>query len=124
MSFNSKDDKYVNSVSYTDKCLWDFITSVQNEDWYSNTLFVIVADHSHSSPRDWRVAQKERFQVPMLWFGEVLKKNYKGREWDKLSSQIDITPTILKQLDQDNRAYKFGSDIFNSVHQAFVPYAF
>ena len=124
LSFNSKEDKYVNSVAYTDKCLGGFITSVKNEDWYANTLFVIVADHSHSSPRGWRVAQKERFKIPMLWFGEVLKRDYKGSKWGKLSSHIDITPTILGQLGQDNTAYKFGRDIFNKEQKAFVPYAF
>ena len=35
----------------------------------ANTLFVIMADHSHNSPRNWRVAQNERFKIPMLWFG-------------------------------------------------------
>ena len=124
LSFNSKEDKYVNSVAYTDKCLGDFIASVKNEDWYANTLFVILADHSHNSPRNWRVAQKERFKIPMLWFGEVLKPNYKGSKCDKLSSHIDITPTILDQLDQDNTANKFGRDIFNKQQQVFVPYAF
>jgi len=124
LSFNSKEDKYVNSVAYTDKCLGDFLASVKNEDWYPNTLFVIVADHSHSSPRGWRVAQKERFKIPMLWFGEVLKQNYKGHKWDKLSSHIDITPTILLQLGHDNTAYNFGRDIFNKEQKAFVPYAF
>ena len=34
--------------------------SVKLEDWYENTLFVIVADHSHNSPKGWRVAQKEK----------------------------------------------------------------
>jgi phosphoglycerol transferase MdoB-like AlkP superfamily enzyme len=124
LSFNSKEDKYVNSIAYTDKCLGNFMTSVKNEDWYANTLFVIVADHSHSSPMGWRVAQKERFKIPMLWFGEVLKQNYKGSKWDKLSSQIDITPTILGQLGQDNTTYKFGRDIFNKERKSFVPYAF
>ena len=52
--------------------------SVKDEDWYQNTLFVIVVDHSHNSPRKWRVAQKERFKIPMLWYGEVLKEAYQG----------------------------------------------
>jgi phosphoglycerol transferase MdoB-like AlkP superfamily enzyme len=124
LSFNSKEDKYVNSVAYTDKCLGDFIASVKNDDWYANTLFVILADHSHNSPRNWRVAQKERFKIPMLWFGEVLKPNYKGSKWDKLSSHIDITPTILEQLGQDNTSYKFGRNILNKQRQVFVPYVF
>ena len=124
LSFNSKEDKYVNSVAYTDECLGEFISSVKNENWYSNTLFIIVADHSHSSPKGWRIAQKERFKIPMLWFGEVLKQDYKGYRWDKPSSHIDIAPTILMQLGKDHTAYKFGSDIFNKKQGVLIPYAF
>jgi len=124
LSFNSKEDKYVNSVAYTDRHLGSFINSVKTEDWYSNTLFVIVADHSHSSPIRRRLAEKERFKIPMLWFGEVLKEDFKGTRWDKLGSHIDITPTILAQLGKDNNSYKFGKDIFNEKNEVFVPYAF
>ena len=124
LSFNSNEDKYINSVAYTDKCLGDFFDSVKNENWYDNTLFIILSDHSHNSPLKRRVAQKERFKIPMLWYGEVLKKEYMGESCDILSSHIDVTPTILKQLNISNNNYKFGSDIFNKKSSAFVPYAF
>ena len=124
LSFNSNEDKYINSVAYTDKCLGEFFDSVKDEDWYDNTLFIILADHSHNSPLKRRVAQKERFKIPMLWYGEVLKKEYMGASCDILSSHIDVTPTILKQLNISNNNYKFGSDIFNKKSSAFVPYAF
>jgi phosphoglycerol transferase MdoB-like AlkP superfamily enzyme len=124
LSFNHKDDKYVNSVAYTDKCLGDFMQSVKQEDWYANTLFVIVADHSHSSPKGWRVAQKERYKIPMLWLGEVLNKNYKGKQHNKMGSHIDITPSILAQLTVNNKAYQFGNNLFNPTAKSVVPYAF
>ena len=124
LSFNSKEDKYVNSVAYTDKCLGDFIASVKNEDWYANTLFVIVADHSHNSPIKRRLAQKERFKIPMLWYGEVLNVNYKGKKCDILGSHIDITSTLLGQFDIDATSYKFGDNVLNNQKQSYVPYAF
>ena len=82
--FNSKEDKYVNSVAYTDRCLGEFMKSVKLEDWYENTLFIILADHSHNSPKGWKVAQKEKFKIPMLWFGDVLQQEYKGEKHDKM----------------------------------------
>ena len=124
LSFNSKEDAYVNSVAYTDKCLGLFLDNVRNEPWYSNTLFVIVADHSHSSPKGWRLAQKERFKIPMLWFGEVLNKEYQGSKCANLGSHIDITSTILAQLGVDRTTYKYSSDILNNDRNAYVPYAF
>ena len=124
LSFNSKQDKYVNSVAYTDKCLGDFIKSVKNEVWYENTLFVILADHSHKTPINRRVAQKEKFRIPMLWFGEVLNDKYVGKTCDTLSSQIDVTPTILSQLKISYKEYIFGANIFSRNSIGFVPYAF
>lgn len=124
LSFDSKEDKYVNSVAYTDKCLGDFITSVKNEDWYKNTLFVIVADHSHNSPIKRRLAQKERFKIPMLWYGDVLNNEFKGKEWSNISSHIDITPTLLRQLNFDDTPYKYGGNILNNKNNIAVPYAF
>ena len=124
LSFDHKDDKYVNSVAYTDKCLGNFMESVKQEDWYANTLFVIVADHSHSSPISRRVAQKERYKIPMLWMGEVLSEQYKGKEHKKMGSHIDITPSVLAQLTLDNKAYHFGNDLFNPTTKSAVPYAF
>ena len=124
LSFNSREDKYVNSVAYTDKCLGKFMESVKQEDWYANTLFVIVADHSHSSPIKRRVAQKERYKIPMLWMGEVLSEQYKGKQHHKMGSHIDISPSILAQLNLNNKAYHFGNDLFNSTTEIVVPYAF
>ncbi len=124
LSFNHKDDKYVNSVAYTDKCLGDFMESVKNEDWYANTLFIIMADHSHSSPIKRRVAQKERFKIPMLWMGEVLKEEYKGKKHHKMGSQIDISATVLSQLMLDKSAYTFGKSLFNPTAKVAAPYAF
>ena len=124
LSFNHKDDKYVNSVAYTDDCLGIFMESVKGEEWYANTLFVIVADHSHSSPIKRRVAQKERYKIPMLWIGEVLSEHYKGKQHNKMGSHIDITPSVLAQLNLNNKAYNFGNDLFNLTAKSVVPYAF
>ena len=124
LSFNHKDDKYVNSVAYTDVCLGKFMESVKEEDWYANTLFVIVADHSHSSPIKRRVAQKERYKIPMLWIGEVLSEQYKGKQHNKMGSHIDISASVLGQLNINNKAYNFGNDLFNPAAKSVVPYAF
>ena len=124
LSFNSKSDKYINSVAYTDKHFGAFMESVKDEDWYQNTLFIIVADHSHNSPRKWRVAQKERFKIPMLWYGEVLNEAYQGSVHSQMGSHIDINKSILSQLQIDGSNYEWGSDLFNTSIRPAIPYAF
>ena len=122
-SFNSRHDPYVNSVAYTDSCLGVFFQKIKNEKWYNNTLFIIVSDHSHSTPIHRRVAQKERFKIPMLWYGNVLHEKYKGLSNEILSSHIDITPTLLSQLNYKVDSKYFGNDIFK-LNKKYVPYSF
>lgn len=124
LSFNSKLDPYVNSVAYSDQCLGEFMESVKKEAWYGNTLFVLVADHSHRSPREWRVSQKERFKIPMLWYGEVLHENYAGSTHDQMGSHIDISATLLNQLNRNHSEFLWSRDLFNSKVKPAVPFAF
>tara|TARA_B100000963_G_C22640451_1_gene680080 strand:- start:5870 stop:7474 length:1605 start_codon:yes stop_codon:yes gene_type:complete len=123
ISFDHRQDKYVNSVNYTDKCLGNFMKKVKDESWYKNTLFIIVADHSHNSPIYRRLAQKERFKIPMLWYGDVLKDKYKARKMNRLGSHIDISSTLLGQLNIDYSEFKFSTNLFNRSSY-LVPYAF
>ena len=123
LSYNSKHDKYVNSVAYTDKCLGSFFQSIKNESWYKNTLFVILADHSHNSPIKRRLAEKAKFRIPMLWFGEVLKNEYKGVKCNNFASHLDVGPTILNQMDIHIDNDYFGVDIFSS-DTGFIFYSF
>ena len=125
LDFNSKYNKYVNSVAYTDKCLDKFMNDIKNESWFSNSLFIIVADHSHPSPLNRRVAQKERYKIPMLWYGEVLKEQYVGARYSKMGSHIDIASTILAQLKISDSEYIWGNNLFDVDNDnAFIPYAF
>lgn len=123
ISFNHREDKYVNSVAYTDKCLGEFMSKVKNESWYKNTLFIIVADHSHNSPIWRRLAQKERFKIPMLWYGDVLNDRYKGTKINKLGSHIDIAASLLGQLNIDYTNFDFSTNLFNKSAY-LIPYAF
>ena len=48
---NGEDNKYRSAHVYTDKVIGDFIAFAKTQDWYKNTLIVIMADHGHSSPK-------------------------------------------------------------------------
>ncbi|MFC2111534.1 LTA synthase family protein, partial [Bacteroidota bacterium] len=63
MGFFEK-NKYYNTVNYTDKSLGEFIHKSQNEDWYSNTIFVIVADHAHYNPMGRKSHEVKRHWIP------------------------------------------------------------
>lgn len=124
ISFSSREDPYVNSVAYTDKFLGDFMRKVKLKDYYKNTLFIIVSDHSHNSPIKRRVAEKERFKIPMLWYGEPIKPQFRGKKNKNLGSHFDIAKSLLNQMDIESSEFIYSRDLFSETKKRFVPFVF
>ncbi len=115
---------YINSVYYTDSCLGVFFQEAQKQWWYNNTLFVIVADHSHSTPRHTSFVSPEYKKIPMLFYGNVLKEKYKSYRYEYICSQTDIVATILAQLEIPYEDFKWSKNLFNPTTKQFAYYAF
>jgi phosphoglycerol transferase MdoB-like AlkP superfamily enzyme len=123
--FNGKDapNLFRNAVHYTDKSLKSFIENAQKEPWFKNTLFVFVADHGTSLPLDRPNSfMPERFRIPLLLYGEVIKKEYRGVRISKPGSQSDITATILGQLKIKYDDFSWSNNLFNSNRNPFAYY--
>jgi phosphoglycerol transferase MdoB-like AlkP superfamily enzyme len=114
--------KYVNSIAYADSCLFDFVQRAKKEKWFNNTLFVFVADHSHRSPRGWTPHQPEYRRIPMLFWGNVLKDEYKGHRFKKVCSQVDIAATLLNQLGLPAHEFEWSKNLFNPFSGEFAYY--
>ena len=110
--WGGSDKGYINSIHYTDKSIGEFIKSAKKESWYKNTLFIFVADHSHHTPKSWSRADKNWHHIPILFFGDVIKSEYKGLVFDKIISQRDIVATLLSQLSIDHSKFEWSRDIF------------
>jgi phosphoglycerol transferase MdoB-like AlkP superfamily enzyme len=120
---NSKNQNgYLNSAYYTDKCLGEYFEEVKTKPWYSNTLFILVADHSHGTYKHWPVHNRNYRRVPMLFYGDVLKDEYKGKTIDRLSSQTDLTSTLLAQLNIRSDEFPWSKNLFNPSTPDFVFY--
>ena len=78
---------------------------IKLEDYYQNTLFIIVSDYSHNSPIKRRVAEKERFKIPMLWYGEPIKPEFRGKKNKNLGSHFDIAKSLLNQMDIESSEF-------------------
>ncbi len=116
--------EYEQSVHYTDEALRMFFNKVKNESWYDNTLFVLVADHSHASRKNFDLVNKEYHRIPMAFFGNALKSEWKKKEIKYAFSHLDITPTLLKQLGLNAEHYTWGKDMFNPTVPHFAYYCY
>lgn len=111
---------FINSVHYTDKALGDYIKWAKNQTWYDNTLFIIVADHSHVCHHNNPLQTFEYRQIPMLFMGNVIKPEFRGTTYDKIASQTDLPTTLLKQLQLPAEDFTWSKNLFNPYTPEFA----
>lgn len=100
-------------VLYTDYALHRFFQMARRQPWFSNTVFIIVADHCASSAG--KVALPlDKYRIPCL----VYSPGYiAARKVNTLMSQIDIMPTIFGLLHFNYTSKFIGEDIFDKRYK-------
>jgi phosphoglycerol transferase MdoB-like AlkP superfamily enzyme len=111
---------YMNSMQYADKCLSQFLKNCKKESWYKNTVFVLVADHGHASPTLENPNLGGYFQIPLLLFGEPIKKEMRGKVITTLGSQADIVRTLLYQMGGAYQKFEWSKDLLNPACPQFA----
>lgn len=125
IDFGGEYKSFINSVHYADSCVYQYIQEAKKQDWYDNTIFIFVADHSHPSPREYdHYKVPEYREIPFLIYGEPLKKEYRGKKNNRLASQYDIPATLLGQLGMEHKQFKWSNNIMNPYANEYVYYGF
>ncbi len=114
-------NKFRSTAYYTDQSLKDFFSAAAKEEWYKNTLFVLVADHGHRLPAEkYELYMARRSQIPLLFAGEVLKPDYRGRRMNVLGSQCDLPSTLLAQMRLNYKAFYWSKNLMNPNVRQFA----
>lgn len=95
------------AVKYTDYALGKFIADAKTKPWFKNTVFVIVADHCASSAGKWEI-NIDRHHIPAIIYN--LPEQQPTRI-DRLTSQIDLMPTLFGYLGWNYNTSLYGKDI-------------
>jgi phosphoglycerol transferase MdoB-like AlkP superfamily enzyme len=96
------------AVKYTDYAIGRFIREASAKPWFANTIFVIVADHcAYAAGKT--ALPVTGYHIPLIIYSP---KNIEPQLITRLSSQIDLPPTILGLLNMSYRSKFFGQDIF------------
>ncbi|MFH1320159.1 MAG: LTA synthase family protein [Bacteroidota bacterium] len=121
--FNDKENMYLNSAYYTDACLGKYFNEAKTQKWFDNTLFILVADHSHKSPKRRSFCAPEQFKIPLLLYGNVIKDEFKGTDFGKIGSQVDIIATLLSQMNLNSSDFKWSKNLLNIFSPEFALYS-
>ena len=120
--FHGEEADYLNSMVYADDCLKRFFTKAKTQDWYKNTVFVLVSDHGHNSPGIASPYLTETFKIPCLIVGPALKEMHRGLVVDRVFSQGDLAATLANQLDLRPETFPFSRNMLSdkTVEGAFI----
>jgi len=94
-------------VKYTDYALGRLIQKAKKQPWFDDTLFVVVADHCAASAGKIGLPVK-KYHIPLFIYAP---KHIEAGEIDRLSSQIDLAPTLLSLLHFSYDSFFFGKNI-------------
>jgi phosphoglycerol transferase MdoB-like AlkP superfamily enzyme len=95
------------ALKYTDWAFRKFFEEAKNKPWFKNTVFVIMSDHAAYSAGRTDIDVKN-YHIPAFIYN---LKNKNPEEINKLSSQIDIFPTLFGYLNWSYESNLFGKDI-------------
>lgn len=111
---------YINSAYYTDQSLKKFFEKARKSKWFKNTLFIIVADHSHNSYRNHDMQESEYHKIPLLFYGPVLKPEFRGKINTHLGYQPDLAATLLPQIGLDASAFPWSKNLLDDKTSEFA----
>ena len=100
--------KRIGGVKYTDYALKHFFELAKQQEWYKNTLFVIVADHCASSAGSTELPL-DGYRIPCFIYADFITP----KKVDTLVSQIDVMPTVLGLLNFEYTSKFIGQDVFS-----------
>ena len=114
-------DAFKSTAFYTDSCINAYLNEAKKQTWYKNTLFVFIADHGHLFPKNKsEIFLPERYHIPLLFFGDVIKDEFKGQKIDLVGSQQDLAATLLAQLNISHKEFLWSNNLLNPYTNHFA----
>ena len=98
-----------NAVKYTDYAIGRFFKNAKKERFWTNTVFVVVADHGARVYGSQTIPMKS-YEIPCFILGPSVVK--KPDAIGVLGGQVDVSPTVLGLIGRPYVSTFFGRDLF------------
>lgn len=104
------------AVKYTDYAIGQFIDQIKTKPWFKNTVIIIVADHCASSAGKNEI-DISKYQIPCM----ILNlKHTEKMKISKMTSQIDLFPTLWSLLGWDYTSEFYGKNVLDKKYEPRV----
>ncbi len=110
--FPKTENDLYRTIRYADFALGKFFQKASKMEWFRNTLFVLVADHTARDESNAADISLEMFRIPIVFYhpGDT---TFKGRS-QRITQQADIMPSILDYLGYNKPFVSFGKSILSA----------
>ena len=108
--YNEPKETRENAAKYSDYALGEFFKKAKKSSYWSDTIFLIVADHDSRAYGDQLVPIKH-FHIPAVIVGSGINH----REDSRLASQIDLPQTLLSLIGIDSENPMIGHDLTQEI---------
>jgi len=105
--YDKKKQTVNNAMKYADFSIGKFFEIAKKEAYFKNTIFIVIADHNTRTYGK-NLVPINKFHIPALIIGPGVSK---GAVYNKLSSQIDIPPTLLDMIGMNVTTPMPGRDL-------------
>jgi phosphoglycerol transferase MdoB-like AlkP superfamily enzyme len=102
-----------NAAKYSDYALGEFFKQAKSADYWDNTVFIVVADHDSRAYGD-QLVPIDHFRIP----GVIVGKGIPARVDPRLTSNIDLAPTLLSLIGIDSNNPMIGHDMTEDVEDS------
>jgi len=99
------------AVKYSDYALGQFFQAAKREAFWTNTVFVVVADHGARVYGSMSIPIQS-YEIPLLIAGPAVVKS--PARIGALGCSLDVSPTILGLIGRPHETLFFGRDLLNA----------
>jgi len=105
----SEDAQY-QIVAFADDAIRQFMEDAQSQDWYSNTIFVLLGDHGKIIGSQAYEMPLSYNHIPFIIYSPAFEDA--PQRFEQLGGQIDVFPTLMGLLNRSYQNNTFGIDLF------------
>ncbi|MBR5857109.1 MAG: sulfatase-like hydrolase/transferase [Bacteroidales bacterium] len=97
------------TIAYSDMAVRKFFQKVKGQEWFKNTIFILLPDHSTLVSSDPVYSTSiGNTRIPIIYYAPGYIKP--GR-YDGVTQQIDIMPTLLGMMGYKKPFFAYGRDV-------------
>lgn len=111
---NNWENRYLNTLKYSDWALEEFMQRMQQHPNYMNTTFIFVADHALRASM---TSRYETFHIPLIIY--TPDGSLPAQEKEEYVSQYDLLPTLDSLLGLDAEISTFGRSLLTEESLAY-----